>query len=256
MLNFPQTSLEEVLDSSALNASNALHFSPTHESILSRYVYPAIKLGINPIISILPQGRYCIAGGVFRSLFFNELPSDVDIYPLASSTNVITIYNNAIRKSIKSKKISGNTGTNSHIDIITFDGLQKLPYKIQIISKSIVDNGISVLPTEVDDILSAFDIIPACFGIDISIETSPVSSVFPSFTLNSVVIHPDYFYSLGNKLLLLNTGQSPLYEKQMSAERFYKYTVNYGFRIPNNEVMAQFNNLINKKISGMDIEYV
>ena len=245
MIEFPKTSLDEVLNSCALTS---LYFRNTDEPILSRYVYRAIKLGISPIHQILPAGRYCIAGGVFRSLFFNEVPCDVDIYPLDSETAIIEIWQNSAFHNYHTKRVSIDIDEiQAHIEVITFDELKNIPYKIQLISKNISINNTCIIPKTVNDIVSSFDIIPACFGVDITVDGHA------GFTINEIVIHPDYFYSVSNKLLLLNTESSPFYEKRMTAERFYKYIVNYGFRIPDNEVMSQFNKLINKtpyKLSG------
>lgn len=247
MIEFPRTSLDEVLNSVALN-STKLYFSNTNEPILSRYVYKAIKLGINPILDLLPHGRYCIAGGVFRSLFFGEIPTDVDIYPLHSESIVGDIQQRALKACFSIKLFSGDISKiKAHVDVLTFDKLKDLPYKIQIISKSIEQNNQIIVPKTVDDILSAFDIIPACFGIDIT-----VNSFEHTFDLNEVVIHPDYFYSVSNRLLLVNKENSSLYEKQMTAERFYKYIVNYGFRVPDNNVMSQFNALMKKQINEFE----
>ena len=245
MIKFTKTPLQEILDSIPKYGM----FSNSSDLILSKYVYPAIVLGICPIMDSLPNGRYCIAGGVFRSLFNNEIPTDVDIFPLDPPTNIIVdIINNA---AANGHEVSSSSLTirelNSHVDIASFLDNK---YEIQVISKYITENnGTTISPKSVDDILSTFDIIPACFGIDISLSNK-------SFILNKICIHPNYFYSVSNKLLLLNLQKSDLYEKRMTADRFYKYIVNYGFRIPDSSTMIEFNKLLSKPLYNVSSSYV
>lgn len=255
MLDIEKTPLKKVLDVCS-SGPGLLYFPHTNNPLLDRYAFPAIKLGINPLIRYLPSGRYCIAGGVFRSLFFDEIPKDLDIYPLEGLQAT-----GAIKK--RMDNIIGDTSTydrvkatrktdNLEVDILNIE-VQNIPYKFQIICKTI--NGTSMNCAE--DVISSFDIVPACFAVDISLDTvQKMSGEYASFTLNGIATHPDYFFSVGNKYLMVNDQTSMFSEKRMKAERFYKYIANYGFRIPNNSEMMKFNKLLeNPSAMDVDIDY-
>ena len=42
----------------------------------------------------------------------------------------------------------------------------------------------------------------------------------------------------------------------MTADRFYKYIVNYGFRIPDSSTMIEFNKLLSKPLYNVSSSYV
>ena len=263
MFKIERTPLETVLASPSVN--QGLYFpEEDHDPIMLKYGFPAIKLGINPILKYLPSGRYCIAGGTFRSLFFNEIPTDIDIYPLEPHfTNNVYIHDEIHDRMMEGTSVQvfekfnslhvniKETGTS--VDILT-GKFSYLPYSFQIITKSKGTEFVEIRPTCADDIISTFDIIPACFGIDFTLTTEP-NQAYPSYTINEVAIHPDYFYSLGNKYLMVNEQPSKFESKRMKAERFYKYIANYGFKVPSTEEMQKFNVLLAKEPHGTDIEY-
>jgi hypothetical protein len=282
MLNIEPTPLQKVLDNPIMH--NGLYVPSSHKDpILGRYAFPAIKLAFNPIINYIPSGRYCIAGGIFRSLFFNEIPTDVDIYPLETallggipinefisfaaepdclrieSDKLLASDTRPINKFSRLKALVKSS--NSNIDILTLK-LSELPYNFQIICKSNnLPDGTVEVPVCANDIISSFDIVPACFGVDVTIynenKTDALKSGWSSFELNEVLIHPDYFYSVANKYLITNKSQNTFGRvRKITAARFYKYIVDYGFRIPNNSEMSVFNELLGKPGDDLDLEYV
>ena len=263
MIAIEKTPLQKVLELPCLN-NPGLGFGANQDPIICKYVFPALQLGINPILPYLPSGRYVVAGGIFRSIFFNEVPTDIDIYLLSPHfdsddsflPDLIDYTLKGISKQVGSfdrKKIT-IAASQTKIDIITIE-LTALPYSIQLITKS----KNNVVPECADDIVSAFDIIPACFAVDITLNQGTngagLYSSLANYEINELCIHPDYFYSLANKYLITNKQKSRFEQSHMKAERFYKYISTYGFTIPTVEEMNNFNVLLAKVPNDLDIEY-
>ena len=263
MYKIPPTPLKE------LELSCSVYFPTEHDNpILETYVFPALRLALTPIIEYLPCGTYCIAGGVFRSLFFGQIPTDIDIFLINTPYYGNIPINEVIEQNIIAQQVPGVstwevkriTGKvvekQTAIDILTISpNTETVPYSIQIVGKQITYNGRKCWPSSAEEVLSTFDIIPACFGVCFTLVEPQRITGYPNVVIDEVLHHPNYFYSVANKYLMTNTWRTIFSDHSMRADRFYKYLVEYGFRIPNNKEMEQFNSLLAKGPATLEIEY-
>lgn len=208
-----------------------------------------IELALSNIIEAMPVGRYCIAGGVFRSVFYNELPKDIDIFLLGTKTeiekNMETISNITGKSTVKVRTKYSNDIV-KHIRIITCSGGR--PYEFQFLGQWFeLPNGKEIPFQSAEDVLETFDLVSSCYGIDLSItDVSRFSGQSKEYEVNHVVTHPLLLKTVATKELMVNTFGSEIL-KRMRADRFYKYITEYGFRIKDDEQLKKFNYVLGRE---------
>lgn len=218
------------------------------------YTGKAITLGLGPVFNLLPVGRYCIAGGIIRSLFNNELPNDVDIFLLGTPDNITSrLEDIAIAHGTESRKVKIKyEDFNKHIQLVDIR-LPDMKYNIQFIAQWFVkdDGKKDIIFKHAEDVISYFDIVPVCYAVEIEIFENTRGGV-KDWAVNKVVTHPLLYKSLANKELSVNP-YGPLILKKMRADRFYKYITEYGFKIKDAAQMKLFNTLLAQ--GGLDVEF-
>ncbi len=208
-----------------------------------------IELTLSNVIDAMPIGRYCIAGGVFRSVFYNELPKDIDIFLLGTRTEIeknIETISNVTGTSIVKVRTKYSNDMVKHIRIITCSTGRA--YDVQFLGQWFqLPNGKEVPFQSAEDVLETFDLVSSCYGIDLSItEQSRFSGQSKEYEVNHVVTHPLLFKTIATKELMVNTFGSELL-KRMRADRFYKYITEYGFRIKSDEQLKKFNYVLGRE---------
>lgn len=220
----------------------------------SEFAGTAIALGIAPLYEDLPEGRYAIAGGIIRSLFENEIPTDVDIFLLGSVDSIKTrMQKIADEKSERIRKVKvGYDGFTKHIWLIDIKPYPTASYVIQLIGQWFTrdsDNNVTIFQHS-EDVIACFDLISTCFAVDL--EITPKSSI--SYHVNKVIHHPLLYKCLAKRELRVNPYGPPELKK-MRADRFYKYIVEYGYRVPDQGELMQFNLLLSRGDLSVESDY-
>lgn len=251
---------EELLVLDTLSKQNAVFSgtSATASSTYKEYVGPIMKLLLTNIGKQLPDGKYCVAGGVFRSVFYGEVPEDLDVFLLGNETEIEASINDLATlvgvAPIKVKVQYPNEYI-KHIRIITVDVGR--PYKIQFIGQWFQSPFKASYFLHADDVLQTFDMISCCFGIDFKMST--VNSTLPlssrkEYEILQIVSHPLLLKTVATKELAVNDlGDMTL--KKMKAERFYKYIAKYGFRIKKAAELKNFNFLLKGGDTDVESDY-
>ena len=239
------TPLSEEL--SRINTKASLGTTKSNNSEYSEYTEKAIILAFGPVADLLPEGKYCVAGGVIRALFDNELPNDVDIFLLGTAQDIsqrIQILANNYQVELKRVKVKYENFT-KHIHLFDLK-LPGMSYTIQFIAQWFVktNNKEEIHFKHAEDIIAHFDIVPVCYAAEVEFNGAYQKGQYiRDWSLLKVVTHPLLFKSLAKKELLVNPYGPPELKK-MRADRFYKYIIEYGFRIPNAKTMGAFNALL------------
>jgi hypothetical protein len=225
----------------------------------SEYTDKAITLAFGPVMDMLPAGRYCVAGGVIRALFNNELPNDVDVFLLGNTPEI----------SQRLEALASNYGVDVRKVKIKYDNFVKhihlfdlklpdMKYTIQFIAQWFTrnDGKEEIFFRHAEDVIAYFDIVPVCFAAEVEFEDSYKQGQFiREWSLLKVVTHPLLFKHLAKKELFVNP-YGPISLKRMRADRFYKYITEYGFRITNAESMKKFNILLAQGGLDVDFDYI
>jgi hypothetical protein len=248
------TPLDEEL--SRINTFTSLGSGVSKSNEYSEYTGKAITLAFGPVMDALPVGRYCVAGGVIRSLFNNELPNDVDVFLLGNAQEISSrLENLAVSYGIEVKKVKIKYDDFvKHIHLFDLK-LPKMGYTIQFIAQWFIKNDgkEEIFFKHAEDVIAYFDIVPVCYAAEVEFDGGYEQGIFVrDWSLLKVVTHPLLFKSLAKKELLVNP-YGPLSLKKMRADRFYKYITEYGFRIPDAVSMKQFNTLLAQ--GGLDVEF-
>lgn len=229
----------------------------SHDSSQYPFMSNALALAL-PVTKDLPDGKYCIAGGVMRSLFYDEIPTDVDLFILGGSHEVFTVTAAFYRTAHKHRtyevrsedSLALGTSVKKHIEItdipVNVPVLEEtVQYNIQILgSWYITEEGVELSFSSAEDLLSHFDLISACGGIEFTILQGNIVS-------SHEVVHPQFLYALANKFLMVNDIGSDC-SKHMTLNRLYKYIVNYGFTIPNENELMAINTLLGIQHTGIE----
>lgn len=249
MLQSALTPLDEELAFLRSNFGGCYGASNESSDSYKEYAGKIIELTMSNVADVIPVGRYCIAGGVFRSVFYDELPKDIDIFLLGSKDDVIARMNmlesdtSTVQKKVK---VTYQKNISKHIRIVTVN-MNGRPYQVQFLGQWFELAGGKELPLmTADDVLETFDLVSACFGIDLSIiEESRFSGFTKAYEVNHIATHPLLLKTIANKELMINDFGNMIM-KRMKAERFYKYITEYGFRIKNNDQIQKFNYVLGR----------
>lgn len=233
--------------------------SKVADQAFAEFAGNAICLGLSPLESNIPLGKYAIAGGIVRSLFENEIPTDVDIFLLGDDASVrLRIQQLENLYFIKAKKVKVDYGTfYKHVQILNWTPPES-PYDIQFIGEWFehkVSGDITSLKYA-EDVLAHFDLVSTCFAVEFEItdNSNSFGNPRPQYVINKVVSHPLLFKCLSKKELRVSP-YGPIELKKMRADRFYKYIVEYGFRVPDMDEMAKFNVLLATGALNVDTDY-
>lgn len=214
----------------------------------------AVALGVSPIFNELPIGRYAIAGGIIRSLFENEIPADVDIFLLGSVDSVKGRMNELERKlsgQLKKVKVQYE-GFTKHIWLLDVKPYTEAEYTIQLIGQWFnrdADGNVTIFQHS-EDIIAYFDLLSTCFAVDLEIVDHNSGGYF----INKIIHHPLLYKCLAKRELRVNPYGPPELKK-MRADRFYKYIVEYGYRVPDLAELTQFNILLSRGDLSVESDY-
>lgn len=210
-------------------------------SLYSEFVGKAMKLVLGSVGHILPEGHYCVAGGIFRALFYNEVPNDIDIFVLGTLPKIHNIMyeicENTLMHDKHMKAKYEDYTKNIHLITYSFDR----PYSVQFIGQWIESNNRTILFLSADDIISSFDIVSSCFGVEFTISKDLNGQQV--YEVNQIVSHPLLMKVVATKELMVNE-YGPIQFKKMKADRFYKYIAEYGFRIKSPDQLLKFNAML------------
>jgi hypothetical protein len=247
------TPLDEEL--SRISNFTALKQNTSKLDEYSEYTSKAITLAFGPVMDLLPAGRYCVAGGVIRALFNNELPNDVDVFLLGNAQEISNrLENLAFRYKVDVKKVKIKYDNFvKHIHLFDLK-LPHMKYTIQFIAQWFIrnDGKEEIFFRHAEDVIAYFDVVPVCFAAEVEFDGGHEDGQFiREWSLSKVVTHPLLFKCLAKKEFLVNP-YGPMSLKKMRADRFYKYVTEYGFRITDAESMKKFNVLLAQ--GGLDVE--
>lgn len=230
-------------------------------SLVEKLSYEAVTLGMYPLASTFKQlntkFKACVAGGVFRSLFYQEVPNDIDVYLLESYDNSIDILTK-LRTSLgieeKLKQFSFKNkeyNVTKYIAILDIEENSKIenPIKIQLMAfKHVLKDGTVIEPRTASAIVNSFDLIPVSIATQFELSADGIPEKYSS------TFHPEIFQCLASKNFKFNTVAS-FTQKKTSPERFYKYITDYGFRIQDQETINLLSTYIKTNQDGVDCEY-
>lgn len=222
-----------------------------------------LRQSLEKIISVIPKDgsvkSMAVAGGCFRSYFFKEKYTDLDIF-LLSDRNTAREFITKTRYNLVKEypkidfggiaevtlklpvNFSGTIGTKRIEKKFLRFNIPPLPnrntFPLQLIQYSHNVDGEEIWPECGRELISLFDIIPTCFAAEV------VYNNDTTYVFNGVSAHPLLLESLVNKELLPNTQYGRVINPVMALERFYKYTSVYGFKVSSKEHMTLFCNLM------------
>ena len=187
--------------------------------------------------------KLAVAGGSFRSLFTKQKLMDLDLFLLTDRYMALSFFKYMkevlirLYPDIVFDKIAEVTLTLKR-DEDGFSNLEKkfirfnippLPGRnntqIQMLQFSHNIEGLEVYPKSSRELINMFDVIPACFSAE------AVKTPNNGFEFTGVTAHAMLLETLVNKELIPNMVKGRPVEPIMSLERFYKYTVDYGFTV-------------------------
>lgn len=187
--------------------------------------------------------KIALAGGSFRSLFMKQSPTDLDLFLLTDRRTALSFFKSMKESLIKqyphvsAEKIAEVTLTLKRdedgdpsvekkflrFNIPPLSGRNTAPIQMLQFSHNI--QGIEVFPKSSRELINMFDIVPACYAAEV-IKT-PVND----FEFTGVTAHAMLLETLLHKQLVPNVVKGRPVEPIMALERFYKYTVEYGFTV-------------------------
>ena len=260
-LNFPKQWVEKAYPNTNIFrvGDNDTYFTRAGKRLLN--------MSVGPVAPFYPEGfknlHLAVAGGSFRSLFFNEAPTDLDVFILTDSdtgtrflrnlrNNLINTFPDAPFQQLAEVTITINKHYNPseeslvkkfvRFNIPVIEGLTPTP--IQMIHFCHLVGEEEVFPTSARELINLFDVVPACFAAE--------TTAFP-MVLQGVSTHAMLLDSLLSKTLIPNMVRGRYIEPVMTLDRFYKYTKTYGFSV-NKSDMPHFTKLMSIP-SNMNISY-
>jgi len=226
-----------------------------------------LNVSVGPIARYYPEEfkdiHLAVAGGSFRSLFFNETPTDLDVFLLTDMEtgtrflrklrqNLMNQFPDAPFQQVAEVTITINKNYTPSEEAITkkfvrfnipvIEGLTPVP--IQMIHFCHVVEGDEVFPTSARELINLFDVVPACFAAE--------TTAFP-LSFHGVSTHAMLLDSLLSKTLIPNMVRGRYIEPVMTLDRFYKYTKTYGFSVSKSD-MPHFTKLMSIP-NNMNISY-
>jgi hypothetical protein len=182
--------------------------------------------------------------GIFRSVFYNEVPNDIDIFLLGTETDIlnrIDKISQAVCQRVVQVKTEYPQNITKHIRLVTYQVGRG--YSVQFIGQWFTGPKTEYFTTG-HDILATFDLTSSCFGIDFT-ACEDKNSVSCDYEVQQIISHPLLLNVVANKELRVNEFGSILLKK-MKADRFYKYITEYGFRIKDQEQLQKFNYVLGR----------
>lgn len=263
-----------MLNDSPFNASKNKSFFeltfPNKETYYTKAGKVLLNMSLGNIYTYFPASiqhldfSIAVAGGCFRSYFNKELPKDLDLFlltPFDTAKQIMSgvsdfLHNNTIAMNdvatITSEYVSDSTDWDKktvskkilRLNIPCSKNNPEIP--IQLLYFGYFIDGIEIYPKSARDLITRFDIVPACFAAEARY------ALASGWTFSGTASHQRLLESLATKILIPNESTNSVIVPSMSINRFYKYVHDYGFSVESKEDMKILSSYM---LNGKDINF-